>query len=185
MKKSLLLSGGLLSMLVLSACQPATPANTATNTGGQNVGVKVGKAPALAANSCDTLTPADLSAIVGIPAEQLAPSVSPLYEGVWTCSFGKNGEVSFTVTVSSSADKATSDMEEYRNNIETAAAVIPDGKYPQGAYSDISGVGEEAIYSAVNNSLNARKGAVSILVMSPNDKIKQVNVADAFFKKLQ
>ncbi len=175
---------GFLSMTIFAGCQQGAPA--ATNQQGSSTNVASTGGGKLVDGSCDTLSPADLSAIVDIPSDQLAsPKAMPLNDGQWTCTYGSSGQVYFTVTMVDSVAQAASDMEDYRSNLETAAANIPDGKYPNGAYSDIGGLGDDAVYSAVNNSLDARQGTVSILVMAPNDKLTQISIADAFFKKLQ
>jgi hypothetical protein len=55
---------------------------------------------------------------------------------------------------------------------------------PAGAYSDIGGLGDEAIWTDVNGSLTARKGNITVQVLMPRDKGDQIKVVEAFLAKL-
>ena len=58
-------------------------------------------------------------------------------------------------------------------------------KAAEGAYSDILGVGEEAVWSNVNGSLAVRQKNITILVMTPNDKATQVKVAQEVLRVMR
>lgn len=185
MKKNVsLLMVGILSVVALSACQQKTPEQQIAETKTANI-QNVLKTTKLALNTCDTITAKDLSTLLKLPEDKLKPVVIPIREGVWTCTYGENAAASFTVTVWPTKEQAAKDMTEYRNTLEAIAKTVPEAKYPQGAYSDISGTGEEAIFSAVNDALNARENAISILVMTPKDKILKINLATDFFYKIR
>jgi hypothetical protein len=136
---------------------------------------------------CGGFTARDASGIVGIPAVQLTSKSQRLYEGVWTCSFmvedGTRG-VSFTVTVKPSVAEAVEDMAQYRAHLEVAGETPRYKDLPSGAYSDLSGLGDEAIWTEVNGSLTVRKGNITIQVQMPHDKADQIKVVEAFLTKL-
>ena len=177
-KQTALLILGTLGAMALSACQASPEQKTAEI---QNVA----KTSKIELNTCSMLTPAALALITNLPGERLQPKVTPVSEGEWTCTYGEDAAASFTVTVSRNREESVKEMKNYRDNLELAAETVPEGKYPEGAYSDVTGVGEEAIYSYMGNTFFARENAVSILVMSPQDKVQKINIASAFFSKVK
>ena len=56
-------------------------------------------------------------------------------------------------------------------------------KLPQGAYSDIMGLGDEAVWTDVNGTLTVRKGNIIVQVLAPAGKLVQIKVAQAFLAK--
>lgn len=130
----------------------------------------------------------DAAVLLGVSADQITSKIEKGYEGFWLCSFaaGKGEKIiSFSVTVSKNAKVAAEDMEKYRSNLETAGSVAPfKDKLPSGAYSDILGLGDEAVWTDINGTLTARKGNLSIQVTNPREKKEQIKVVQAFFKKL-
>ena len=70
-------------------------------------------------------------------------------------------------------------------HLSTAGGTAPfKDKLPKGAYSDISGLGDEAVWSDVNGSLAVRKGALTLQFMAPKGKLEQIKAAEAVLKKL-
>ena len=130
----------------------------------------------------------DAAPLLGVSADRIASRIEKGYEGFWLCSFAveKEGKmISFSVTVSKNAKTASEDMEKYRDNLETAGSVAPfKDKLPSGAYSDIMGLGDEAVWTDINGTLTARKRNISIQVTSPKEKKEQIKVIETFFKKL-
>lgn len=177
-KQTALVIIGIAGTMALSACQ-ASPEQKIAEI--QNVA----KTNNIELNTCYMLTPEDIALITKLPVERLQPIVTPGKQGEWTCSYGEDAAASFTVTVSPNREEAAKAMNEYRKNLELAAGTVPAEKYPQGTYSDISGTGEEAIYSYMSDTLFARENAVSILVMSPQDKLQKINLATTFFYKIK
>lgn len=177
-KQTALVIIGTFGAMALSACQ-ASPEQKMTEI--QNI-AKINK---IELNTCYTLTPEDIALITKLPVEKLQPIVTPIKQGEWICSYGEDAAASFTVTVSPNREEAAKAMNEYRKNLELDAGTVPAEKYPQGTYSDISGTGEEAIYSYMSDTLFARENAVSILVMSPQDKLQKINLATTFFYKIK
>jgi hypothetical protein len=130
----------------------------------------------------------DAAPLMGVSADQVNSRIEKGHEGFWMCTFSADqGKkiISFSVTVSKSVKTATEEMERYRENLETAASVKPfKNNLPAGAYSDIMGLGDEAVWTDINGTLTARKGHISIQVTNPKEKKEQIKVIQAFFKKL-
>lgn len=148
--------------------------------------LKAAKVYTLDMTNCAGFTSADAAKILGLPASELVSRTNKLYATAWTCSFmtADGHGVSFSVSVAASAEKAAEDMEKMRNNLEIAGETAPfKGKLPKGAYSDIMGIGDEAVWTDVNGSLTVRKGNITVQVMSPAGKMEQLKVAEAFLAK--
>ena len=129
----------------------------------------------------------DAAQLLGVSAGQVTPKIEETYKGFWQCSFtpaGGSSGVSFSVTVSASEKKAAEEMEQYRSNLELAGEQPQWKNLPKGAYSDIMGLGDEAVWTDINGSLSARKGNITVQVLQPQGKMEQIKVAQAFLKKL-
>lgn len=130
----------------------------------------------------------DAARILDLPVSRLAARTQKLESSSWTCTFsapdGKG--VSFTVSVSENARKASNEMEQLRGNLELAAGTAPfKDKLPGGAYSEISGpgLGDESVWTDVNGTLTVRKGNITVQVLMPSGKMGQIRVAQAFLAK--
>ncbi|MEW5910335.1 MAG: hypothetical protein AB1659_11085, partial [Thermodesulfobacteriota bacterium] len=130
----------------------------------------------------------DAAVLLGVPSGQVTSRIEKSYEGFWMCSFSADkGKkiISFSVTISKSVKIAADEMERYRENLETAGSVKPfKNNLPSGAYSDIMGLGDDAVWTDINGTLTARKGHISIQVTNPREKKEQIKVIQAFFKKI-
>lgn len=137
--------------------------------------------------SCVGITADDAAPFLGVPAAQLTANIEESYKGFWLCSFAQPGgstSVSFSVKIAGSEKEAASDMEEYRGNLELAGEQPQWKNLPKGAYSDILGLGDEAVWTDINRSLTVRKGKTTLQVLQPAGKMEQIKVAEAFLKKL-
>ena len=150
---------------------------------------KSGKLYALDMSTCGGFSAQDASGILGVPAAKIMAKTKQLYSGFWQCAFetGISGKaIEFGVTISRSVDLAVRDMEQYRSHLEKTGSVAPfKDKLPKGANSDIGGLGEEAVWTDINNSLSARQGNITILVSIPKEKLVQMKVAEKFLAKLK
>ncbi len=136
---------------------------------------------------CVGFTADDAAPFLGVPAAQITANIEESYKGFWLCSFAQPGgstSVSFSVKIAGSEKEAVSDMEEYRGNLEIAGEQPQWKDLPKGAYSDIIGVGDEAVWTDINGSLTVRKGKITLQVVQPAGKMEQIKVAEAFLKKL-
>jgi hypothetical protein len=129
----------------------------------------------------------DAAQLLAVSAGQVTPKIEETYKGFWQCSYtaagGSNG-VSFSVTVSPNGKKAAEEMEQYRSNLELAGGQPQWKNLPKGTYSDIMGLGDEAVWTDINGSLSARKGNITVQVLQPPGKMEQIKVAQAILKKL-
>jgi hypothetical protein len=159
--------------------------------GGNQPSKQTSQAPSTAASatpqSCVGITADDAAPFLGVPATQITANIEESYKGFWLCSFAQPGgstSVSFSVKIAASEKEAASDMEEYRSNLGVAGEQPQWKNLPKGAYSDIIGVGDEAVWTDINGSLTVRKGKVTLQIVQPAGKMEQVKVAEAFLKKL-
>jgi hypothetical protein len=139
--------------------------------------------------SCNGFTTEDAAGILGLPLKNVKEKSEELYTGNWQCTFESGGlgkTLSFNVSVANSAEEAERNLQQYRAHLETAGSVSPfKENLPKGAYSDVSGLGQEAVWTDINLSLAVRQGNVTIRVTMPKDKSLQIKVAEKFLSKLK
>lgn len=138
--------------------------------------------------NCSTFTADDAAAILSVPASEIQADSQELYAGSWLCGYkGANLEkmISFNISISKSVQEAVTDMEQYRGHLEIAKGTEPfKDDLAKGAYSDISGVGDDALWTAANGTLTVRKDNVSLQVQLPKEKDAQIKVAEKFLARL-
>lgn len=167
-------------VILLASCGGGKPSEQASGA--------PSKAASVNPQDCVGITAADAAPFLGVPAAQITANVEESYKGFWLCSFAQPGgstSVSFSVKVAGSEKEAAKDMEEYRSNLELAGEQPQWKNLPKGAYSDILGLGDEAVWTDINGSLTVRKGKTTLQVVQPAGKMEQLKVAEAFLKKLQ
>ncbi|MGE0355861.1 MAG: hypothetical protein AB7P08_03000 [Burkholderiales bacterium] len=145
--------------------------------------------PAVAADpaDCGGFSAGDAAPFVGAGAAQVVRKVEKLTPTLWTCSYAagrKAPAVVFNVEAAADPKKAAGELERYRENLAVAGgtAAFKD-RLPQGAYSDIMGVGDEAVWTDVNGALTVRKGRFTIQVTMPRGKLAQLKLARAVVAK--
>jgi hypothetical protein len=193
MRPEFLLCACALMLFSFGACKKQT-AGTG-DSGGKTAGVehgqpkKDGKLYTPDRANCNGFTAADAAAILGLPAAKVTAKTEELYAGNWQCMFtteevGKT--VSFNVSVAKSAGEASRNMEQYRSHLETAGEVSPfKENLPNGAYSDIGGLGDDGVWTDINASLAIRQGNVTVQVSMPKDKMLQMKIAEKFLSTLK
>ncbi len=147
---------------------------------------KAGKMVKIDGSKCGGFTTADAAKILQVPAAAIQAWTQNPHESFWTCSFASGKLLlEFSVAVSSTVEDAMADMVRYRRNMEeTAATDAFKDSLPDGAWSGIAGLGDEAVWTDINRTLRARQGNVIVQVLAPAGKPAQVKVAAAFFKNL-
>ena len=76
-------------------------------------------------------------------------------------------------------------MAQYRSHLETARGVKPfKDDAGEGAYTEVDGLGDEALWTGVNGSLAVRKGNLSLQITLPKDQSAQEEVARRFLSRL-
>lgn len=190
---------GLASLMLLSACQTAAPAQTALNNKTVTPQAQTSaEATPLTANDCSKVTPVELAVILGndavtgkpVTTDQLMPQ--PVTEGPdkgsWICSYGESLKTTFTVYPLANEAAAKAYYDDYLQTQEDLSGKLDESQYPNGSYSEIVNTnnGWEGIRSEVTGSLMSRKGNVMLFIPSmPADKMMQVKITDAFFSKLK
>jgi hypothetical protein len=167
-------------VILLASCGGGKPSQQASET--------PSKAGTASTQNCVGITADDAAPFLGAPAAQITANVEESYKNFWLCSFAQPGgstSVSFSVKIAGSDKEAAGDMEEYRNNLELAGQQPQWKNLPKGAYSDILGLADEAVWTDINGSLTVRKGKVTLQIVKPAGKMEQIKVAEAFLKKLQ
>jgi hypothetical protein len=179
-KKSLFLIKGFLGMMtILLIITSGGPAAGQSASQGKKVYT-------LDMTRCAGFTPQDAAQILGVAASKLTAKTEKMASDLWSCSFsapdGKG--VAFSISIAKDAKKAAMEMDRLRNNLEVAAGTAPfKNKLPKGAYSEISGLGEESVWTDVNGTLTVRKGNITIQVLMPAGKMEQIKVVQAFLAK--
>ncbi|MDA8240356.1 MAG: hypothetical protein M0Z67_08305 [Nitrospiraceae bacterium] len=175
------------------ACKRSQTAGT-TNTGrpaevGSPQPHKAGKLYRPDMADCNGFTAIDAAGILGVPASNVTAKTKELYAGNWQCSFesGDLGkDMSFNVSVAKSVEEAVKDMAQYRSHLEAAGSVSPfKESLPNGAYTNVSGLGDEGVWTDINLSLAVRQGNVRVHVTMPKDEPMQMKVAGKFLTKLK
>lgn len=146
-------------------------------------GIAQGADPA----DCGGFAAAEAAPFLGTGAAQVVRTTRKVTPTLWTCSYavGKRAPaVVFNIEASPSARQAAEELERYRENLAVAGgtAAFKD-RLPTGAYSDIMGVGDEAVWTDVNGALTVRKGRFTIQVTAPQGKLAQLKLAKAVAAK--
>jgi hypothetical protein len=136
------------------------------------------------ANRCAGFGAAQAAELLAVPASEIEPQLAQVTPTTRGCTFTHRGDptrqVSFTVSHDDSVDDAKHSFASYRETVSIGSRVqqAATGEKPaEGAYVDILGVGDEAIWSHANGVLNVRRANLTIMVMRPDDKKQQAAVA--------
>ncbi len=142
--------------------------------------------PAAAAGDpadCGGFSAADAAKLLGAAPGQVKRTVSKVHAHLVMCQYAVGGGapgLAFSVAVAADAKKAAAELEAYRDNLMVAGETGPwKGRLPKGAYSDISGIGDDAVWTDINGALTVRKGRLTIQFLAPRGKLPQVKAADA------
>lgn len=136
---------------------------------------------------CAGLSLADAASIMGAPAAQVTRHVEKLSPTLTACSYaaGKSAPaLAFSVEAHASDKAAVAELERYRENLSLAGETAPwRGKLPKGAYSDISGIGDDAVWTDINGTLTVRVGRLNLQFTRPAAKLDQVKAAQAVVRR--
>ncbi len=141
---------------------------------------------------CAGFTSETAARILGVPAGEIVATNEPLHETLRIYSFRSRSDVRKTIAFSlgweSSAEEAEASMAREREMLGMArrsigAATGSEDKGP--TLQEISGLGDEAYYTRVNGTLNARLSNVAIQVITAPDLEAYKEVAREVFKGLR
>ncbi len=172
-----------LSVVVLCGCSRAssdqqTPAqNSSASSPATVYSVDV-------VNACGGFGATQAAEPLGVAAadvEARSEQITPTTRG---CTFTYRGDparqLGFSITREDSIDEAKHSFASYRETVNIGSQVQQSatGEKPaEGAYVDILGVGDEAVWSHANGALAVRRGNLTIMVMRPDDRKRQAAVA--------
>ena len=103
------------------------------------------------------------------------------------CSYaaGKSAPaLAFSVEVHASDKAASAALERYRDDLSLAGESAPwRGKLPKGAWSDITGIGDDAVWTDINGALTVRMGRLNLQFTRPAAKLDQLKAAQAVARR--
>jgi hypothetical protein len=139
-------------------------------------------------DACLGLTVPEAAALLGVPADGLKAQRKQLHRGLWQCSFsGSDPARMLAYSVERGPDEKTAkrDLQRYREGLETAAETAPfRGKLPKGAYSEVSDIGDENVWTDINSTFTFRRQALTVQVQSPADKLAKIKAGQRLASKL-
>jgi hypothetical protein len=168
--------------------QPAPPQATAEPASPARTSDAIGR-DALA--RCAGFGAAHAADLLGVPASALvdkSQDISPNSRGCGFANSDGSSALMFSLNFDESVDDAKTAFAQMRDTLAIGRRVqdsATGNKSEEGAYSDILGLGDEAVWSSVNYSLAVRHKNITVLVMSPNDKKLQVAIAQKVVQGLQ
>jgi hypothetical protein len=158
--------------VAFSACSDAS---SSTSTSTASPGRADGKSP------CAGFGVAQAAELMGVPASQVKETLGNITPSTRSCDFvAGDKRIGFSVTVEESVEAATRVLEYAKETYEMAVRVQEKAtgkEIPEGAYSHIMGIEDEAIWSVTNGTILGRRKNVTFQVMFPNDKPGQAAVA--------
>lgn len=184
---------GILIIFALGACQRTQTSDTRNSGDGP---VSAGSSRSGGAGTfykpedvnCSLFAADDASAILGVPADRITVKSGEAYRGFWMCSYNGGGpaqRVAFSIKAATSVEEAEAEMERYRSYLKTAGERSSfKEKLPEGAYSEIGDLGDEAVWTDMNLSLTVRQGNISIRTTMPKIKMDQIKVAQKILSRL-
>ena len=141
---------------------------------------------------CAGFGAAQAAAILGVAPDAVVEKSEDITPNSRGCNYAPRDDASkalfFSVNFDESVDEAKTSFAQMRDTLSLGSRVQESAtgtKSAEGAYSDILGVGEEAVWSTVNGSLAVRQKNITILVMRPNDKATQVKVAQEVLRVMR
>jgi hypothetical protein len=159
----------------------SSPASSSAAKGGSLIGAD-------ARARCGGFGIAQAAEILGVAASAVTDRSQDITPTARGCEFAAGDrKIGFTLTVEPSIDDAKSALAQMRDTYVTAARAQESAtgkKIEEGAYSEIFGVGDEALWSVTNTSMIVRHRNLTILVMLPNDKQTQAAVARKVIESL-
>ena len=135
-------------------------------------------------NRCAGFSAAQAAELLAVPAAEVEPHLEQVTPTTRGCTFtyrrDQSRQLSFSITREDSIEEAKHSFASYRETVTIGSRVQQSAtgdKPPEGAYVDILGVGDEAIWSHTNGTLAVRRTNLTILVMRPDDRKQQAVVA--------
>jgi hypothetical protein len=141
--------------------------------------------------ACAGFTPQTAATLLGVPAAGIVDQSSDLYEKLRSCSFvdpkNPKTQLTFSLRRDDSVEEAAEEMASFRDHLGVARQVLPgaEGSTKEPAAQEIPGLGDEAVWTRINGTLNVREGNVTIQVSRPEDREVQKKVVEKVLEGLR
>jgi hypothetical protein len=134
--------------------------------------------------ACAGFAPDAAAAIVGVPAADLESSNTLIHATLRVCSFQSRRQasksLSFSLGWEANAEEAAVEMARLRENAgvaRDAVGVVTGSSEQKPASHEIPGIGDEAVYVRINDTVNVRVANVIVQVNNAPDLEAQKKVA--------
>jgi hypothetical protein len=175
---------GAAAALVALVAGAACSSSPATRKEGESRSAAVGGViPVEKVKTCAGFTAETAGTLLGVPPTAIEDHSSDVYDKLRSCSYvdSKNPgtSVTFSLRRDDSVQEAADEMASFRDHLGVARGVLPangaSAKEPP--FEEVPGLGDEAVWTRVNDTLNVRLGNVSIQVSGPPGLEAQRRVA--------
>lgn len=134
--------------------------------------------------TCAGFTVETAGALLGVPPTAIVDESNDVYDKLRSCSYADSKSPATSVTFSlrrdDSVQEAAEEMASFRDHLGVARGVLPSNgaSSKEPAFEEVPGLGDEAVWTRVNDTLNVRLGNVAIQVSSPPGQEAQKRVAE-------
>jgi hypothetical protein len=130
---------------------------------------------------CAGFTPIDAASLLGTEAHAVSDRSTDIHASARSCAFARTdsgASVVFTLEHDESVEDAARAYAQMKEAIPIAReAQESAGDDDESALIEISGLGDEALWTNVNGALTVRERNLTILVTNPSDRPAQIKVA--------
>ena len=180
------LTAGLLWLVLAAGCgTPGREAKGGAGSAGNSQSARAGGlVTAHTVATCAGFGAAHAAELLGVPANGITDSSSDLTPTLRMCTFSNGGAASQTVSFSMSLEESVDEAKTAYARMKDNISIAERAQKSAGVHSDdsalieIGGLGDEALWTNVNGALTVRRANLTIQVMAPRDRKKQIAVAD-------
>jgi hypothetical protein len=191
------LAAAAVGLLLLLACggAPDRRGGETNGSGGAAPSARVAAAAdaatAATIESCAGFGPNEAAEFLGVPAPTIVEKSERLAPTLRLCTFAARDDeakaVSFSLSLEKSAEDAARTYAQMKDDIPVAESAQESAGVESGdsALIEISGLGDEALWTNVNGALTVRKDNLTIQVMMPRERRRQIAVADKILRGMR
>jgi hypothetical protein len=139
--------------------------------------------PAEKVEACAGFTPQTAAFLLGVSAAGIVDQSRDIYDKLRSCIFVDPEDplsgLAFSLRRDDSVEEAAAEMATFREHLGVARQVFhgAEGSTEGAAVEEIPGLGDEAVWTRVNGTLDVRFGNIMIQVSRPEDRATQKRVA--------
>jgi hypothetical protein len=133
--------------------------------------------------SCAGFTPDVVAAVMAVPASEITATTERIHDTSLACGFANpagSTVLSFSLSWEKTVEESVEALATEKENLGLAQRTIggvTGNKQEEPAVAIIEGIGDEAFWTPVNDTVVVRVGNVRIQVMLPDDREKQKETA--------